>query len=210
MPATIDEPALDAILAGVPEGEKRALAEAVLRRSMPLLARMLATAPADVLMASLAAPTDVGTLARLLSASSEAQETVLKLDPLVEAYARGAEMKRELLEEAGGGWKASTVAGHLGITRQAVDRRRRRGTLLAVEMGGEHLYPAFQFTEHSVIAGLTEVLGAFQVESPWTRLSVLLSGTPMHPETRVIDALRSGHVDEALHAVSSYGEHGAL
>ena len=210
MHATLDEPSLDEILAGVPEGEKRSLAEAVLRRSMPLLARMLATAPADVLMDSLAAPTDVGTLARLLSASSGAQETVEEVDPLAEAYARGAEMNRELLEEAGGGWKPTTVARHLGITRQAVDRRRRRGTLLAVEMGGEHLYPAFQFTEDSVVPGLAEVLGAFQVESPWTRLSVLLSGTPMLPGTRVVDALRSGQFDEVLHAVGIYGEHGAL
>ncbi len=61
-----------------------------------------------------------------------------------------------------------------------------------------------------MIPHLESALKAFQVESAWTRLSVLLSDAPMLPGTRVVDALRSGLVDQAMHAISTYGEQGAL
>jgi len=133
-----------------------------------------------------------------------------EIDLLAEARARGTEMKRVLLEEAGGGWPASSVASHLGITRQAVEQRRSSGALLAVEVDGGQLFPACQFMEEGVIPHLLNALEAFQVDGSWTRLSVLLSETPMLPGIRVIDALRSGRVEEAIHGIRTYGEQGAL
>lgn len=210
MPAAARAPSLDELLSPIQEGEKRALAEAVLLRSVPLLGRMVAGASADALLTALSAPTDVGTLARLISVTGGADERVEDVDPLADAFARGAEIKRELLAEAGGGWPVSRVADHLGITRQATDKRRRRSRLLAVDWGGEYLYPALQFAADGVVPHFPAVLGAFQVANPWTRLSVLLSETPRLPGRTVIEALREGHLEEALHAVRTFGEQGAL
>jgi hypothetical protein len=131
-------------------------------------------------------------------------------DSLATAFSRGAEIKRELLAEAGGGWSVSAVAQHLGIPRGAVKDRGVAGMLLVVEVDGEHLYPACQFTEEGVTPHLESALKEFQVESAWTQLSVLLSDAPMLPGTRVIDALRSGLASEAIQAISTYGEQGAL
>lgn len=43
---------------------------------------------------------------------------------LAEALARGAEAKEALLRWAGGAWTVDEVAAHLGISRQAVNKRR--------------------------------------------------------------------------------------
>jgi hypothetical protein len=68
-PSTAEE-----MLAGVPE-ERRALAQSVLKRVMPLMVRMLREARKDMLKECLAAPSDVGMLARLLAATAGAGDT---------------------------------------------------------------------------------------------------------------------------------------
>jgi len=72
---------------------------------------------------------------------------------------------------------------------------------------GEFLYPAFQFTEDGTLPGLARVLQAFQVEGPWTRLSVLLSPADAVDGRTPLGALRDGDVEGAILAVSTYGEH---
>jgi hypothetical protein len=90
--------------------------------------------------------------------------------PLSDAAVRGIAIKQELLRAGGGGLSSQQVADALGITRQGVDKRRRRRGLLAVPSGsGEYLYPACQFTSDGVIRGLEAMLRAFQVRNPWTR-----------------------------------------
>lgn len=196
------------LLSGIPEGEKRSLAEAFLRRAMPLLRRMVENAPPGMLMESLSAPTDVGTLSRLLSGAAT-EAGVETLDPLADAFARGAEIGEELLREAGGTWSVSRVAKHLKVSRQAIDKRRRRGTLLAMQVGDQFLYPVCQFDPTGVVPHLPEILHAIESESPWTKLSLLLSHTPTGKGGRILDALRDGEIDDALHAARSWGEHGA-
>lgn len=131
-------------------------------------------------------------------------------DAFAEAFARGEALKEALLEEAGGGWTALDVARHLGSAPSEVDRLCRDGALLAVPHAEENRYPACQFTPDGIIPDLKEALNAFQVMDPWTRLSVLLSGVPMLPGMKVVDALRLGDRDAALHAVRTFGTHGAL
>lgn len=203
--------AVDDLLAGLPEGERRSLAEAVLGRTLPLLRRIVTTASADQLKESLAAPTDAGALSRLL-AEAAAQPEVRELDPLAEAFARGAQAKEALLREAGGAWTADEVARHLHISRQAVNKRRKAGTLLAVEAGMNFLYPRAQFTETGVLPHLPDVLRAIDTDSGWMKLQVLLTHTlstspdraDAPPET-IFAALRHGRVADALHAAQAWG-----
>jgi hypothetical protein len=130
-------------------------------------------------------------------------------DVLADAFRRGAELQEQLLAEAGGTWTAGHVARHLGISRQAVDERRRTNGLLAVETGDDYLYPCAQFTESGVLPGLAEVLQAIGSESGWTRLSVLLGETLIGPEQSVLEAVRAGDLAAALYAASAWGEQGA-
>jgi len=191
-----------------PAGSARqALAHAFLKRSVKMLERVSSTASSEALESALSAPTDVGGLASLLSDLAPLGVDLAAVDPFAEAMARGAAIKRELLTSGGGGLTSSQVASALGITRQAVDKRRGRRALLAVPNGsGEYLYPACQFTSDGVIAGLEEVLRAFRIESPWTQLSVLLAAAPALGGKTILEALKSGVVETPAAIARSFGE----
>jgi hypothetical protein len=186
------------------------LAQTFLKRSVKMLERVSSVASSETLKAALAAPTDVGGVASLLSDLAPLGLDLSDVDPFVEAVAHGAAVKRELLESAGGALTSSQVASALGITRQAVDKRRGRRALLAVPTGsGDHLYPACQFTSEGVVPGMAEVLQAFRIQSPWTQLSVLLSPAPALDNKTILDALRQGETGKAAGIAASFGEQGA-
>jgi len=185
------------------------LAQTFLKRSMRMLERVSSVASADALQAALSSPTDVGGVATLLSDLAPLGVDLSAVDPFVEAIARGAAVKRELLMDAGGGLTPSQVAKVLGLTRQAVDKRRIRRTLLAVPTGsGEYVYPACQFVPEGVLPGVQEVLQAFQVRSPWTQLSALLAPAPALRGKTILEALKSGETERAIAVAASFGEQG--
>ena len=189
---------------------RRALAQAFLKRSVKMLERVSSAASSEALESALSSPTDVGGLASLLSDLAPLGVDLSAVDPFVEAMARGAAIKRELLTRGGGGLTSSQVASALGITRQAVDKRRGRRALLAVPNGsGEYVYPACQFTADGVIPGLEEVLRAFQIQSPWTQLSVLLAPAPALGGKTILEALKSGVVETPVAIARSFGEQAA-
>jgi len=87
--------------------------------------------------------------------------------PYLDALERGREARKELLAAEGGVMSSSAVAEHLGISRQAVDKRRRSGRLLAVTAGKRgYVYPAWQFTEDGVLPGFEEVLADLSDHDP--------------------------------------------
>ena len=174
-----------------------------------MLERLSAAAPAEALDAALASPSDVGGVATLLSDLAPLGLDLSSVDPLAESLARGAIAKQELLAVAGGGLSAGQVAEVLGISRQAVDKRRKRGTLLAVRTGsGDYLYPVCQLTPDGVMPGFEDLLAAFQVEGPLTRLSLLLASPPALGGKGVLEGLRAGEVDKAAAVVATFGEQG--
>lgn len=179
------------------------------RRAEALVQRLSEQASDESLAAALEAPSDFGGLARLLSDTAALGVSLETVDPLAEAVARGAEVKQELLRDAGGGWSSPRVAEHLGITRQAVDKRRRAGRLLAVQTGqGDWLYPVCQFSEEGVLPGLDRFLAAFQAGGPWMRLSILLTPAEEIGGISQLDALRRGEVDAAVRVAATFGEQG--
>ncbi|HEU0051617.1 MAG TPA: hypothetical protein VFQ39_00525, partial [Longimicrobium sp.] len=132
-----------------------------LRRAEDLIRRLSENAPESVLEKALAAPSDFGGIARLLSDTAAVGVDLSSVDPLAESIARGAAAKEELLREAGGAWSSAEVGKLLGITRQAVDKRRRNGRLLAVRNAhGDHVYPIRQFADGAVVPGLDRFLSA--------------------------------------------------
>ena len=192
------------------DSAQQALAQAFMRRSVRMLARVSSSASPEALKSALSSPTDVGGVATLLSDLAPLGVDLSVLDPFVEAMARGAAIKQELLTSGGAGLKSSQVSSALGITRQAVDKRRLRRALLALPNGsGEYVYPACQFTADGVIPGLEDVLRAFQIRSPWTQLSALLAPTPALEGKSIIEALKSGAIERAVAVAASFGEQAA-
>jgi hypothetical protein len=60
-----------------------------------------------------------------------------------------------------------------------------------------------------VIPGLEEVLRAFQIQNPWTQLSVLLAPAPALGGKTILEALKSGDVETPVAIARSFGEQAA-
>ena len=182
---------------------------AFLARALNALARLTPEIGDDVLGDAAGAESDYGVLARAL-ASPNALGTLLVDDPLAGARVRGLAMRQELLQRDGGTLTSEQVAAHLGLSRQAVDKRRRAGRLIGLNVGRRgYAYPAWQFSEGGVLPGLEAVLTSLSVHDPWMRSAFFLSGDPRLESERPLDELRRGNVEAVRRAAAGYGEHGA-
>ena len=131
-------------------------------------------------------------------------------DPLASAVARGVAARTSVLEAEGGTWTTSDVAKHLDVERQAVDKRRRTGKLLALSLGRRgYVYPAWQFTRSGTLPGLAEVLKALSVKDPWMAAEFFLTGDPRLGRRTPLEEMRAGNVSTVLEAARGFGEHGA-
>ncbi len=170
------------------------LARAFLQRANQALSTFLENADEASLERAVAAPTDAGTLARAASDSVTA-EAVTELDPLAALLAQGAEQKAELLRQCGGGLSVTEVAKVLGITRQGVDKRRRESKLLAVPRGADYRFPACQFADGEVIAGVPQVLEQLG-EHTWNALAFLATPLEELNERSPLEVFKTGKADE--------------
>jgi len=150
-------------------------------------------------------PTDVGAIVALLEHAVTAS-SIKAVNPLAAAKARWLRAEQLLLDEAGGTLTVESVAELLGgIKRQAVEKRRNRGTLLGLrKSGGAYVYPVCQFHHGEVLPGLEKFLAAFpQDTDPWQKLNVLLGASDALEGKRPLDALRGGHVEDAVEVAAS-------
>lgn len=155
------------------------------------------------------APTDQAVLLRALS-SGEFLADLKNVEPLAPAFIRGIEAKRRLIEDNGGALTAEQVAESFGITRQAVEKRRRAGKLLALTTGRHgYRYPAWQFTDSGTIPGFEGVLNALGSQDEWTQTAFFVGHNPRLGNRTPIEALRAGDLETVLTAAEVYGEHGA-
>lgn len=130
---------------------------------------------------------------------------------LVRARIDGARRRQELLDAEGGWLTAEQAAGRL-TSRAALDKRRERGTILALPKAGEYVYPVWQFDEDTrdgLLPGLREVLESFGVGSPWMRAEFLLAHHDELGGRRAIGALSDGDTEAVRLLAASYGEQGA-
>lgn len=185
--------------------EKDEVREAFERRYGELVRHVASHAPMETLAEALAQGDPYSGLAGVLRVAVSLEPVA---DPLAAAKARSVEARRRLLERAGGALRVGEVAELLGVTTQAVQARRSRGTILSLALPrGEHVYPAVQFHEGGLLEGLREVLGAFEEVDPWTQLAVLLAPSERFGGKSGFDLLRAGEVDGALSIAATYGEH---
>ncbi|NWF84898.1 MAG: hypothetical protein HXY18_13840 [Bryobacteraceae bacterium] len=152
------------------------------------------------------APTDFSVLVSALK-SEEALASIRAHDPLAGARVRGLEAKRKLIEGEGGSLSSAEAAKLLRITRQAIDRRRKEGKLLGVELGRKGFrYPVWQFG----LANFEPVLAAVRDLDSWEQLTFFLNPTAMLGGLTPLEALQGGKrgVDDVIRAASAYGEQG--
>jgi len=175
--------------------------EAFRRRAGQAIDQIAKSASVEVLAEALAASTDFGAVARALR-DPAAFPAAVPLDPLADALARGV-VERERLAAMAHGLLSAEEAGRIlgGITRQAVDKRRRAGQLLAVRVANDWRYPAAQFGATGEVAErLADVLHALAELSPWAVLDFLLTNDDALGGLSPLAALRRGgrRADEAL------------
>jgi hypothetical protein len=153
------------------------------------------------------APTDYSVLVSALN-TEEALASIRTHDPLGGARLRGLEARRKLVEAEGGALSTTQMAGALGITRQAVDKRRKERKLLGVELGRKgFLYPAWQVG----LPHLQELLGALEERDGWEQVSFFLNPSALLDDRTPLEVLKGGkpRIEDVLHAAAAYGEQGA-
>jgi hypothetical protein len=179
------------------------------RRALRGIGRMAAEASAEAIAAAAEAPTDTEVVVRALE-QPETLSTLAEDDPLMPAKLRGLRERERLLSLEGGTWDAEQVARHLHLTRQGVNRRRRAGTLLAIDVGRRgYRYPAWQFVRAGTLPGLEQTLKALREHDAWMQLSFMLNANVRLNDASPLEVLRSGRGEEAEAAARAFGEHGA-
>lgn len=154
-------------------------------------------------------PSDIGVI--LSALQSDSGIVVLPQDPLARARLRAIRMKRELLERDGGVLSGSEVAELLGLQRQAVNKRVKAKSLLALETAKHgYSYPAWQFVDGETLPGLAEVLRSLDpAMDSWMVLAFFLNSNIALAGASPLEALRRGELEAALRAARSHGQHGA-
>jgi Protein of unknown function (DUF2384) len=167
------------------------LREAFHRRALGAIERLTREASPEALVEALAAPSDTGAVARAL-AEQAAADALRRLEPLAGAITRGIAVRAQLAEAAGGMLSADDVAKVLGITRQAVDKRRAGGKLLAVRIRGDWHYPAAQFRDGETLPGIEDTVAGMPDASAWSVLDFLLAPDDALGGRTPLAALREG------------------
>jgi hypothetical protein len=156
-----------------------------------------------------ASSTDFELLVNTLSASPRATGSE-DADPLIRAKLRGIERRKQILAQLGGALSAEGVAELIGISRQAVDKRRSQNQLIGLIQGRRgYAYPAFQFEEGKTLAGLKEVLDALRDHDPWMQSIFFANSSDRLSGKTPLEALRQGDRESVIRAAESYGEQGA-
>lgn len=178
-------------------------------RILRAVAELTEHADAESMAEAAGEASDYAVLLALLD-RPEALAALRHRDPLAPARIRGLRSRDALLASDGGTCSAQEVGAMLDITRQAVDNRRKRGKLVAVELGRRgYAYPAWQFQGGAVLPGLDRVLATFPEPGTWALIAFMLNGNAWLSGERPLDALRNGRIEDVVRAASHYGEQNA-
>jgi len=165
--------------------------------------------PAQSVEELTASSTDFELLVNALFAATIKTESI-DPDPLIRAKLRGIEHRKRILEKLGGTLSAEQVSETIGISRQAVDKRRGHNQLIGFTQGKRgYAYPAFQFENGKAIDGLKEVLDALSRHDPWMQSIFFANENDRLNGSTPVEALRQGKTGAVVRAAEAYGEQGA-
>jgi biotin operon repressor len=181
-------------------------------RGINALAELEQELPKQRIDEATAASTDYMFLLRVLTEPSVATQLASK-DPLAAARLRGVEKQQSILKQSGGVLSGAQVAKSLGMSRQAVDKRRKQGQLIGLTQGKRgYAYPAWQFEKGKTLVHLEKVLDTLRSHDPWMQLIFFVNGNDLLNGKSPLELLRTGETEELdpiLRAAESYGEQGA-
>ncbi len=172
---------------------------------------LLTAASETTLLEAVAAESGTGALARMLAALPGGNAPASATDALAPAAARAAMWREAYLArteilDAG---DAALVLG--GLSTEALRKRDRAGTILALPLGsGRMAYPAWQFSDGRVVAGLAQVRTALGTESPWAFAGQLDSLSDPHAESprTLRELLVAGEIITAVRAAEALAADG--
>lgn len=178
-------------------------------RALNALVRLAPELGGRALGDAVGAASDLDVLHRALSRP----ETLALLgvpEPRTDGSSAGLGAKERLLRAEGGVLPGAEVARVLGISRQAVDKRRRAGRLIGLSLGRRgYAYPAWQLRAGDTLPGLDHVLGDLAGYDPWMQTIFMLGGNDRLDGETPLTRLRSGDLDGVRRAARTYGEQGA-
>jgi hypothetical protein len=181
-----------------------------LERAFEAIIEMTKALPSQALEESAAAGSNFLVLLKALQ-SPEVLPELERYEPLASPYLKGLQAQQDLLKRADGVMTSEEVAEMLKLTRQAVDKRRQAGKLIAIPQGERGFgYPVCQFNARGPIAGLEQMLLALGTTDAWGQLAFLLSPNSALGNRAPLDLLREGQIAPVTHVATIFGEHGSL
>ncbi|MGD0500498.1 MAG: hypothetical protein ABSC23_18910 [Bryobacteraceae bacterium] len=163
----------------------------------------------ESLVDAAAAPDNFHAVLRAMG-SPELLEQMQASDPLAKAFLDGIDARARLIEQNGGVFKTEQVAEYLGISPQAVNKRRASFQLLGLTFRRRgHVFPAWQFDQRGTVAGLQEVLLALAEHDEWMQNVFFVSPNTRLGGRRPLDLLRDKKVAEVIESAKDFGQHGA-
>lgn len=177
-----------------------------LTRSLRALRRLAASATSEELGRAAQEPADV--LVLLRGAETAAAMLDRDADLLAPARDRGRAAMVRLAQAEGGLATAAELGALLGpITRQAVDKRRKSGKLLALDFGSRGFrYPVWQADEGRVLPGIELVLSILREHDPWTQLAFLVGPSTWLGGETPLALMRRGQVEPVLRVAEMVAE----
>jgi hypothetical protein len=124
-----------------------------------------------------------------------------------------AELGDALLKQADGKLTLTESARLLGVSRQALHKRIKMGSVLAMMAKGATgspilVLPHAQFVSqngrYEVVPGLPDLLRLFENSGEWSALQFLVEPDPNLAGKKPIDVLVDGHVNDVLAAARAY------
>lgn len=208
MPAPRAATALAEAVEQLHEFDAEPLRAAFMARGLEALTQVARRLTAAELGKAVASRTTTATVLTAFAQPSVAG--LLGEDPLAPARLRGVRARDALLAAEGGPLTAEEAGARLHISRQAIDKRRLGGQLLALTLGRRgYSYPAWQFVDEGLLPGLPEILALLEEHPPLAKLRFFLSGNVRLGGDRPLDRLRRGDLDPVRRAARTFGEQGA-
>jgi len=170
-------------------------------RAMHALADTATISSRDALLAAAGARSDTLTLLRGLATP----EMLARDHPLLATYAAGIEAQHWLLEAEGGTGSGEQIGRLLHLTRQAIDKRRKRNKLIALPLGRRgYAYPLWQAQQGTVLPGLDMVLAELAEFDSWTQAGFLLNPNTWLDGSSPLAELRRGNIERVQFAAAAY------